>query len=89
MLSKSSYPVVVSFLDRNYRYKSVGTQIPHDPLMEPFSYTEKKIGPTRDRISSACPSTSSILITIVPGLYILNYHNSENGSSHKSKKERG
>ena len=31
MFSTSTHPIVDSFQDRDYRYKSVATQIPQDP----------------------------------------------------------
>ena len=35
------------FLDRNFRYKSVATQIPHDAQFAPIPYTGRKILPHR------------------------------------------
>jgi hypothetical protein len=39
--------VVVGFLDRDYRYKSVATQIPHDTWLIPIPYTGQKLIPHR------------------------------------------
>ena len=32
------WSAVIGFLDRNYRYKSVATQVPHDAGWEPILY---------------------------------------------------
>ena len=42
---------VVGFLDRDYSYKSVYTQIPHDGLA-PIPYTGQKSSPTGYRTST-------------------------------------
>ena len=38
-------------LDRNFRYKSVNTQIPHDDGLASIPYTGRKLLPTGDRSS--------------------------------------
>ena len=32
-------PAVVGFLDKNYRYKSIANQNPHEPMLAPFPNT--------------------------------------------------
>jgi hypothetical protein len=39
----------VCFLDWNYHYKLVATQIPHDVGLAPIIYTDQKLFPTRDQ----------------------------------------
>ena len=43
-----SPPAVVGFLDRNYHYKSVATQILHDAGFAPFANSGRKFLPTRN-----------------------------------------
>jgi hypothetical protein len=52
VVSISSHPVVVGFLDRNYRYKSVTIQIPHDVGLTSMPYTGQKSSPIEYRTSA-------------------------------------
>ena len=56
---KFSHPDVAGFLDRCFRYISEATQISHDAVLEPVTYTGRKFLPTGFRTSSASHSTSS------------------------------
>ena len=42
MVRTSRHVAVVDFLESDYRYKSVGTEMPHDVRLVPISYTEGK-----------------------------------------------
>ena len=44
MLSKSSPPGVVGFLDQNYSYKSVAIEIPYDNELAPSALSEIEPG---------------------------------------------
>ena len=43
VLSTSITPDVIGFLDRDYRFKSVATQIPHEAGFAAISYTGRKL----------------------------------------------
>ena len=43
MASRLSSPAIAGFLDRNYRYRSVATQYPHDDELAPILQTGRKI----------------------------------------------
>ena len=47
VVSISCFPAVVGFLDDDYRYESVVTQISHDAGLAPISYTGRKFLPYR------------------------------------------
>ena len=59
MVITSKFPVVVQFLDRNYRYKLVATQIPADTRLTPITHTSQKSSFTEDQTSAESLSTSS------------------------------
>ena len=48
---------IVGFLDRDYRYRSVSTQIPHDAGLAPITYTGWKFVPIRNWTTAPSHST--------------------------------
>ena len=56
----SRSPADVCFLARDYRYKSLATQITHDAGLAPIAYTGIKSSPNGDRTSSTCRSTNLV-----------------------------
>jgi hypothetical protein len=59
MVSTSSPPALIDFLDYNCRYKSVPTQISHNAGLEPIPHKGRESLHTGDRTSVASSNTCS------------------------------
>ena len=73
VVSTLNHPAVVDFVERNYRYKSVTTQIPHDAGLVPIPFTGRRFLPCGNQTAAASCSTNSKqqalnLVVTGPGL---------------------